>query len=161
MFINGTYTDGSTAVNLGTAYANEPTIATVMIENTGSGTLTLSDPITLPTGFTLAADYGTLVLAAGQSTSFAIRLDSPVEGSFSGTLAISTDDPVQPTFDVTISGEVVARVAGVDDQNFESDGDGWTTVSNSGAVGGQELTAPSGTGENTASWVFNDLESEH
>ena len=158
VFVGDNVVDGSSTIDFGWALANEPTIQTITILDIGTGTLTLDDPITLPTGFTLARDFGAHSLAAGEATSFAIRLDAAVEGDVSGTLSFDTDDATLGTFDLPISGTIIARMTGAIDPGFDAIGDGWTSVDSEDAVGGSELTAGAGTGDNSVSWVFNDLD---
>src|SRR5262249_19596327 len=58
---------------------------TFTVTNTGGATLTLSDPINLPSGFSLASDFGSTSLAPGQSTTFAVQLNTAQAANYSGT----------------------------------------------------------------------------
>lgn len=158
VFAGDTVSDGSTTVDFGTAYVNEPVVQTVTIVNTGEDPLTLSDPISLPSGVTLARDFDRHTLLPGEATWFAVQLDAAVEGTVSGNISFETSDGTLGTFTIPVSGVIASRVTGSSDPGFNSVGDGWTTVSNSGAVGGSELTADAGDGENVASWSFADLD---
>src|SRR5262249_22554288 len=77
--------DGTTLVANGgsdsfSGLVGSTTTHTFTVTNAGAGTLTLSDPIQLPNGFTLAADFGSTSLAPGASTTFVVQLNTSVAG---------------------------------------------------------------------------------
>ena len=152
----GTLSFGSTAV--GSAVTR-----TVTVRNAGSGTLNLTplDGVTLPAGFTLLSNLGSTSLAAGQSTTFSIRLDGSATGSFGGTISLahSADGG---SFEVALAGTVttapqVAFVKIIDNgaSGFTTSGS-WSRQSGMGRDGDVH-TAAKGNGTAVATWSFTGL----
>jgi hypothetical protein len=83
---------------------------TFTVRNDGSATLNLTplDPQSLPVGFQLVSNLGATVLAPGASTSFTVRLDGSVPGTFGGVLAIVNNDADENPFELALAGSVVA-----------------------------------------------------
>src|SRR5262249_29617653 len=85
--------DGSTSVPNGGSDAygatpvGMPITKTFTVKNVGSANLTLIDPITVPSGFSLASDFGSTTLAPGASTTFAVTLTAAAVGSYSGKVS--------------------------------------------------------------------------
>ena len=104
--------DGTIALTSGSTddFGNTPqgtaVERTFNIVNNGTGTLTLSDPISLPNGFTLVSDFGSTSLAPGDSTSFTVELDATAAGFYSGNLAFGNNATTGGTFQVAVSGGV-------------------------------------------------------
>jgi uncharacterized protein YkwD len=104
---------GSTAIanggsdGFGTTFVNNPVTKTFTVKNAGGSTLTLSDPINLPAGFTLVSDFGSTSLAPGALTSFTVQLSAATAGSYSGTLSFGTNDPNDNPYSFAVSGTVV------------------------------------------------------
>jgi hypothetical protein len=88
----------------GTTFVNLPVMRTFTVKNAGSATLTLSDPIQLPSGFTLVSDFGSTSLAPGSSTIFTVQMTAAAAGSYSGTLSFGTNDPGNNPYSFTVSG---------------------------------------------------------
>jgi hypothetical protein len=63
--------------------------------------------VTLPAGFNLVQGLQQLTLAPGQSTTFAIALDTTAAGTFSGVVSFANNDANENPFNFTISGAVV------------------------------------------------------
>jgi hypothetical protein len=99
---------GGGSFSYGTTGQGEPLTDTFTVKNVGVANLVLSDPIHLPTGFTLAQDFGTTTLAPGATTTFAVELTASATGSFSGNLSFGSNDPNNATYNLTLSGTVVA-----------------------------------------------------
>src|SRR5262249_2831774 len=97
----------------GSTVIGTPITKTFTVKNAGTATLTLSDPISLPSGVSLASDFGTITLAAGASTTFSVRLTAASAGSYGGTLSFGTSDPNNNPYTFTVSGTVTAPVAQV------------------------------------------------
>ena len=75
------------------------------IRNDGQSTLTLSG-MTLPTGFTAGEDALPATLAPGAQATFSVEMNTNASGSFSGNVAILSDDPNTPAFDLPVQGTV-------------------------------------------------------
>jgi Metallo-peptidase family M12B Reprolysin-like len=89
--VNGTnLTDGGT-IGFGNTAQHAPVTRTVTIRNQGGGTLRLS-PLgsALPPGFSLVSNITATTLAAGQSTSFTLRLHATQPGTFLGEIALAS-----------------------------------------------------------------------
>ena len=72
----------------------------------GRATLTLTTPITVPTGFTLTSSFGSTTLAPGASTTFVVKLNATAAGTYSGKLSFRDNDSTASTFSFTLSGTV-------------------------------------------------------
>ncbi|HEY6321160.1 MAG TPA: choice-of-anchor D domain-containing protein, partial [Thermoanaerobaculia bacterium] len=105
---------GGTQIGKGSAYtfpASTPvgvsTSVLFTISNTGSAPLNIGNASTLVSGgaFSEIATPATPV-AAGGNTTFRVRLLSNTAGTFTGTVSIASDDPVNPTFTFTVQGTV-------------------------------------------------------
>jgi len=109
--------DGNTSIanggsdSFGTTGIGTPVTKTFTVKNTGTATLTLSDPINVPAGFTLAADFGSTTVAPGSSTTFAVQLTAASAATYSGTVSFGTNDPNNATYSFTVSGTVVTPQA--------------------------------------------------
>ena len=95
------------SLDLGTAIMSTagPTMAFV-IRNDGLGQLVLGG-VTVPTGF-VATPLATPVLAAGQSTTFWITLQTDQAGIFAGQVSIASSDYDESSFTFPIGGVVSA-----------------------------------------------------
>ncbi len=148
-------TDGGSD-SFGTALVGSPTTRTFTVKNTGGDTLTLSDPIALPAGFSLASDFGSTSLAPGESTTFAVQLDTSVAGSYSGTVSFGTNDANSP-FTFALSGTVTSSTVIDNGQSgFAETGSGWTHHTGAGYDGALDYAAADG-GANTATWQLTGL----
>jgi hypothetical protein len=150
--------DGTGSVSLGSTFAGAAVTKTFTVENVGTQPLVLSDPITLPAGFSLAADFGSTTLAPDASTTFTVGLNAVAAGSYSGQVSFGTNDPNNNPFTFTVSGTVTA--AGIiDDSNpgFSTVGN-WSLWTNGGYLGNvHEATGHNGA--DVASWTFANLAS--
>jgi hypothetical protein len=148
--------DGTSSVSLGSTFVGAAVTKTFTVKNLGTQPLVLSDPISLPAGFSLAADFGSTTVAPGASTTFTVRLDATAAGSYSGQVSFATNDPNNNPFTFTVSGTVTA--AGfIDDSDpgFSTVGN-WTQWTNGGYKGNvHEATGRSGA--DVASWTFPNL----
>ncbi len=106
--------DGGT-LSFGTTTPGAAVTRTVTVTNQGGAALTLTplNAAALPAGFTLVSNLGATTLGAGQSTTFAIRLDAAALGSFSGAIQLLSDDADEATYDILLSGSVAAPEIGV------------------------------------------------
>jgi hypothetical protein len=95
----------------GTLYFDGTTVGmpvdkTLTIRNTGTGTLALApNSFSLPAGFTLLTPPASSV-AAGDSTTFTVRLDATSGGQFEGQLSFPSNDADENPFEFWLSGQV-------------------------------------------------------
>ena len=111
--------DGTTAIanggsdSFGSTVAGTPVSKTFTVSNGGSASLTLTPPISVPSGFTVTSSFGTTTVAAGNSTTFTVQLNATATGSYSGTLSFANNVSGQTPYTFTISGTVVPAPAPV------------------------------------------------
>ena len=98
------------AVNFGTTQVGTAVSRTFTVSNDGNATLTLTalNSGSMPAGFTLTSNLGSTSLAAGESTSFTVRLDATSSGTFSGEIQLVSDDGDENPYNILISGSVAA-----------------------------------------------------
>ena len=149
--------DSSGSVNFGTTTVGTPLIQTFTVQNLGTVPLVLTDPISLPAGFSLAADFAATTLSPGGSTTFAVRFAAAAAGGAGGTVAFATNDPANNPYRFTVSATATAApaVAIVDD----SDPTGFSTTGSWVRWTGQGykndvLEALPGDGSSVATWTF-------
>jgi hypothetical protein len=75
------------------------------LTNTGTAAVTLSSGSVSGAGFTLTDLSLPLTLAAGQSTPFSLTLDPEKTGTFSGTVALTSDAPHHHRISLRFRGE--------------------------------------------------------
>ena len=99
--------DGA-ALSFGTTAVGTSVSKTITVKNDGSETLTLTQlsQSDLPAGFSLVSGLGSTSLSAGQSTTFAVRLDATSAGDPTGTLTLANNDSDENPFDLVLSGTV-------------------------------------------------------
>jgi hypothetical protein len=117
--------DNSGSDNFGSTLVGVPITKTFTVKNAGNATLTLSDPITLPSGFTLVSDFGSTSLAPGATTTFIVQLGAAAAGSYSGTLSFGTNDSNNNPYSFTVSGTVGTTQVVDDDQSGFTATSGW------------------------------------
>jgi hypothetical protein len=151
-----TIADGSGSVNMGSTLVGTALTKTFTVKNLGTQTVVLSNPITLPSGFSLVSGFGTTTVAPGASTTFTVRLDAAAPGGYSGQVSFGTNDPNNNPYTFTLSGTVTS-VSIIDDSNTGYSNTGtWTLWTNSGYLG--ELEEATGrTGADVSTWTFNNL----
>ena len=99
--------DGTGSIDLGRTDIGTAVTRSFTVRNLGSSALTLGT-ISLPSGFSLASDFGATTLAPGASTTFSVRLDALAPGTYSGTVSFATSDPNQNPFNFTDHGDGLA-----------------------------------------------------
>ncbi len=73
---------------------------------TGTHTLTLIEPITVPAAFSVPSSFGSTSLAAGDATTSAVQLDAAALGTYSGTLEFANNDADENPYNFTLEGTV-------------------------------------------------------
>jgi len=84
---------------------------TATLQNLGNATLTINSIVVAGTGFRRSGGNCGATLAAGRSCTITVTFRPAAQGAFSGTLTISSNDPVNPALTVTLTGTGVAPVA--------------------------------------------------
>jgi hypothetical protein len=92
--------------DFGTTIIGTPITRTYTISNSGSITLTLTPPITVPNGFSID-NLSTTQIPPYGTTTLDVRLDAIGVGTFNGTLQIANDDSDENPYSFTISGTVI------------------------------------------------------
>jgi large repetitive protein len=104
----GSYSFGTT--NAGTAITKVLTV-----RNLGTSVLTLdAASLTLPAGFSLVNSFASTSIAAGQATTFSVRLDATTNGYKSGTLTFNTNDADENPFNFLITGTVALNAPDIE-----------------------------------------------
>jgi hypothetical protein len=150
--------DGGTA-NFGATFVGTPLERTFTVQNTGTTTLTLAalNPASLPPGFTLVSNLGSTVLAAGESTTFIVRLNGTVTGSYSGQITLANDDGNESPFTINLAGGVTTPTRIIDNGAAGNLRVGaWTLSSNKGYQSDIH-TALKGNGSRASSWTFSGM----
>ena len=75
------------------------------VRNNGGSTLTLG-AVTVPAGYTVTEGLSAS-LAPGDSDTFTVRLDTETEGTKTGDISFSTNDPDENPFNFLITGQVI------------------------------------------------------
>ncbi len=95
----------------GTTYLGEEVTKTFHVTNIGNANLVFGpSAITLPAGYELTAGLGKSVLAPGESTNFTVMVVQTV-GEYEGVLVISTNDPDQGDYEVSVYSNVIVNPA--------------------------------------------------
>jgi hypothetical protein len=160
--------DGSTSIsdgdeiNFGETPTNVAVDRQLTIRNVGDANLVLTplDPASLPTGYSLVANFADTELSTGESTTFTLRLQSSTEGSFHGTIGWDTNDADENPFQLSLQGTVAdttppSEVQVVDngDSGFHTQGD-WIYREHPLAWGDDMHYNHAGVGADVATWTF-------
>jgi hypothetical protein len=150
-------------VDFGATVVGSPTERTIHVRNDGNATLTLTaiSSGSLPAGFSLVSNLGSTSLAPGQSTSFVVRLDAAIAGSFSGTLNLSNNDSDENPYSLNLTGSVAEPAPSVkrildDGSTGHSLVGTWKYVTGRG-YDNDLLVAKKGNGSIHSTWAFNSL----
>jgi uncharacterized protein (DUF1800 family) len=176
---DGPITDGTIIPLNGTDAYSLPTKAgtdsskTFTVKNNGNADLLVGEAISVPQGFTLMQNFpgvpnATLngapayTIPAGTTATFKVALNSATAGDFSGPVSFATNDTNNNPFIFNVTGTVLeppsVRIVDDGDSGFSASA-GWSQPSPNAAAFNQELrTVAAGTGIETATWTFNNLE---
>ena len=126
------------------------------MRNLGGDVLTLTEPISVPNGFSLVSGFGVTSLATDESTTFAIQVDAAASGSYSGEISFGNNDPDESPFNFTVQAMVedppAVQIIDNGDAGFDVVG-AWTRWTGQGYENDIHESLP-GTGTDVASWVF-------
>ena len=103
---NASIPNGTGSVDFGQTPVGIPLTEIFTVSNTGTCTLTLTEPITVPTGFSVPSRFGSTSLTAGDATTFAVRLNAAAGGTYSGTLEFASNDADENPGNFTLEGTV-------------------------------------------------------
>jgi Domain of unknown function (DUF1906)/FG-GAP-like repeat len=92
---------------------------TFTVTNTGAGTLTTSG-LTLPSGFSLVEGLSASI-AAGNSDTFTVQLDTSSTGTHSGQISFADNDGDENPFNFSITGTVNATTGAAAPHDFNGD----------------------------------------
>jgi CSLREA domain-containing protein len=98
--------DDTGRADFGLTREGSPITKTFTISNTGGYTLTLTEPITVPAGFSVANSFADTNVAPGDAITFTIRLDATSVGIYSGTLAFANNDADENPYAFTVIGQI-------------------------------------------------------
>ena len=151
--------DGAAVVDFGSTMYGVPVSRTFTVRNVGGADLTLSESISLPTGFTLVAGFGSTTLAPDQLTTFTIGVDVASLGDHTGEISFGNNDDDEGPFNFTVHGIVEApdavQIVDNGDASFAAVGS-WTRWVGQGYQDDVHEGLP-GTGAGVASWTFTNL----
>ncbi len=151
--------DGGSQVDYGNTPPGLAIDLTFTVKNRGVRPLTLLEPISLPAGYSLAASFGTTVVDVGETTTFSVRLNGDVEGTYSGEVSFGNDDPDENPFNFTVTGTVAippaVQVIDNGDAAFAATGE-WTQWTGQGYEGDIHESL-AGTGQDNANWTFERI----
>ncbi|HET6930587.1 MAG TPA: choice-of-anchor D domain-containing protein [Candidatus Acidoferrum sp.] len=102
----------SNSVQFGTVSDGSTGNATLLISNNGNADLTISLISVSGTGFGVNGITTPKTISAGQSVSAGLTFQPTVAGGASGTLSITSNDPVNPTMTVALAGTGSTTAAG-------------------------------------------------
>src|SRR5258708_503727 len=84
------------------------------VKNNGNANLVINNPTSLVSGSGFSEIFNaTTPVVPGGTTVFRVRLQSGVPGTYTGTVSISSNDPVNPTFTYNVVGTVTGPVLSV------------------------------------------------
>ncbi|WP_254512973.1 choice-of-anchor D domain-containing protein [Anatilimnocola floriformis] len=101
--------DGTSTVDFGSVALGATATKTLTIRNLGTAALTLTLPVTVPTGFTVSTPPAATV-AAGGSTTMTITMSTASPATLAGGVVITNNDADEGPFNFNVTGVVTAQV---------------------------------------------------
>ncbi len=144
--------DNTGTATIGTTLPDIGLTRTFTVANLGTQPLTLGT-ISVPSGFSVAADFGTSSVAPGASTTFQVKLQASTLGSYSGQVSFATNDADEDPFNFTVTGTVSDRAILDDGEAGFSTVGSWTLFIGQG-LGNDVTYSAAGSGASVASWAF-------
>ncbi len=102
----GTLASNPASVNFGSVQVNGNSSRSVVLQNTGSASVTISQAAVTGTGFTMSGMSMPATIAAGQSASFSVNFAPKTAGSATGNVAL-TSNASNASLNVALSGTAV------------------------------------------------------
>ena len=153
--------DDTGVVNFGDVEQDESPVRTFKVTNFGTTSLTLTEPISVPSGFTLVSSFGSTSLAPLESTTFQIAPDTSSLGLQTGQISFGNNDvgddenPFNFTLNANIVPDTGIEIIDNGASGYSTTGS-WTSIlgNNKGHLDDFEY-ANGGTGANVATWTFS------
>lgn len=101
-----------TSINFGSISTGQKATNNLVLSNTGSASLTISLLTLTGSEFTISGITTPATIAAGQTAQAVLAFSPTVAGSVTGNLAITSNDPVNPTLNVALSGTGTSTATG-------------------------------------------------
>lgn len=101
-----------TSINFGSVSTGQKATSNLVLSNTGSASLTVSLLTLTGNDFTVSGITTPATISAGQSAQAVLTFSPTVAGSVTGNLAITSNDPVNPTLNVALSGTGTSTATG-------------------------------------------------
>ena len=132
---------------------------TFTVTNEGGVNLTLSEPISVPLGFSLDQSFTQLTLLPGESTTFVVSVNSDTPGGTTGRLQFGSDDTDESVFEFDLLASSGVMIVDDGDPGFiEASGVGdFTPYAYSIYYEGDVHYCRRGTGDKYVDWQFTDL----
>jgi len=155
-----TLADGVGTLDFGHTAQGVSVQRTLTVSNDGQQPLALAEPISVPSGFSLVSSFTTTNLAAGESTTFVVKMDATAQGQPSGMLSFDNNDPDENPFNFTITGTVdppppAVQIVDNGDAGFSAVGS-WQRWQGQGYQNDIHEGIP-GSGSDVAGWSFAGL----
>ena len=128
------------------------------VTNQGGGALTLSEPISVPLGFSLTQSFGQLTLQPGEDTTFEVTVNSDTPGGTTGRLQFGSDDTDESVFEFDLTANSGVMI--VDDGDLEFAEVGFTRYASRSFYEGDVHYSRKGDGSNYADWHFSGLRAD-
>ncbi len=153
---NTNIVDDIGSVDFGNTPPGFPLSRTFTVKNVGNQDLTLGSAISVPAGYTVSAGFGATTVAPGGSTTFVVRLDAAVVGTFTGQVSFANNDSDENPFNFNVTSTVSTPPA---IQIIDNGDAGFSTVGQWTLWGGQGFQndvheAHPGNGSQVATWTF-------
>ncbi|MFP6692621.1 MAG: choice-of-anchor D domain-containing protein, partial [Pirellulales bacterium] len=149
--------DGAGKVDFGGTDVDSAVQQTFTVLNEGIANLTLSEPIELPAGYSVASGFGSTTLPPGAETTFTIQLDAAADGTFAGNISFGNNDGDENPFDIAVTGSVnpPPAVTILDDGDAGFASGGFNSFTGLGFQNDIHYASPNS--GKTASWNFSGL----
>lgn len=154
--------DGASTVEFGSVLMGTPKNQMFTIRNVGATNLVLTEPISVPVGFTVMRTFGRSVVPPGETTTFVAALNAASAGRYTGgQISFVNNDTPRSPFNFNLTGsalpEPAFRTIDNGDSGFRTVG-AWTQARGPG-YGYQNNVhyKLAGTGTAVASWTFKGL----
>jgi PhoPQ-activated pathogenicity-related protein/predicted secreted protein len=155
---SGSEIEDNGVIDFGDVEQGQTTIKTLTVFNFGTTDLTLTGPITTSAGFT-ATNFGSTTLAANESTTFDLEIDTSSLGSLNGTVSFGTNDTDENPFNFVVQANIIpaSTIQVIDNSigvGFSQSGS-WTRVDRNGHNNNFDFAIGDSTSTSTSTWTFD------
>ena len=151
--------DGTAVVDFGSTTLGVPVTKTFVVINRGGAPLHLTEPISVPAGFSLVSPFSATTLEIDESATFVLQADALDAGLASGTVVFGNDDADENPFSFSVQATVLMPPAVViidnGDAGFSTVG-AWSRWTGQGYLNDVHESL-AGTGADVSSWTFTHL----